>query len=486
MSPCALCPRARRPVKGDGPSDASVVLIGSFPGKDEDERDRVFVGRTGRECNETYLPLGGLNRDNVYFTNAGKCWPQYPRQATDEIAMSCAGTHLRGELAIIRPKLIVLLGATACSLLDISVEMDHGRPRQGDLFGFKALIWPMLHPAAGLHDYAVMANIIEDWKILGKYIRNGELPQWPVDEYPNPEYHRLHTRSDVLDVLSEYDGDEPLAIDTEYDPLPVGVRPYCLTFSLRPGTGWLIKASDREAVGAFCGVVGSGSAGRVPPLKGRASREARRGWRGPLLLHNAVADLPPLAQMGLEAGGLKVVDSMVLAYLCSTLPQGLKVLAYRLCGMKMVEFNDLVEPNAVEYWLAYMQMLAADTWPTPEPYMRLVPAKVDIMDGDVVVGKETQMVEKLYKPQDIGRKVKRLLGDYEKSPTAKVFGRWDEWGEEKLAAIKKYGDMPAKSITMVTDESALLNYSVRDADATLRIYPVLRKMLRNFRKRWSV
>src|SRR5947207_669908 len=76
MDYCALCPRVNTCVQPSGPlDDCDELFIGEAPGRDENKAGVPFVGKTGREVNEHYLPLAGLRREAVPFTNAIRCWP---------------------------------------------------------------------------------------------------------------------------------------------------------------------------------------------------------------------------------------------------------------------------------------------------------------------------------------------------------------------------------------------------------------------------
>jgi len=62
LDPCPDCPRTRKPVPWHGPFDAEIVVIGEAPGKQENNFGRPFVGKTGMELDDQYLPLAGLTR----------------------------------------------------------------------------------------------------------------------------------------------------------------------------------------------------------------------------------------------------------------------------------------------------------------------------------------------------------------------------------------------------------------------------------------
>ena len=140
MSRCPLCPGKNDCVNGDGPCTVGgYEFIGEAPGKDENRLSRPFVGKTGREVNEGYLPLTGLRRSGVRFNNAIRCLPITPKGKLDskkpkdrDLLKSCSEYHLYPELEKLKPKLIVPMGAFACMAIDptIDLELQHGIPVQ--------------------------------------------------------------------------------------------------------------------------------------------------------------------------------------------------------------------------------------------------------------------------------------------------------------------------------------------------------------------
>jgi DNA polymerase len=126
---CSLHCDATQTVFGEGPSTASIVLIGEQPGDMEDQRGRPFVGPAG-DVLDRALAEAGIARDSIYMTNAVKHF-KFVRQGKRRIhqtpriteVMACK-PWLEAELDSIRPKGIVLLGATAAkSLLGSSARI---------------------------------------------------------------------------------------------------------------------------------------------------------------------------------------------------------------------------------------------------------------------------------------------------------------------------------------------------------------------------
>jgi DNA polymerase len=115
---CELWERATQGVTGEGPRRAPVMLVGEQPGDEEDVQGRPFVGPAGRLL-RTLLAEAGLPVENVYLTNAVKHFHFEPRGKRrihkTPLQRHIAACHawLDGELARVRPAVIVTLGATA-------------------------------------------------------------------------------------------------------------------------------------------------------------------------------------------------------------------------------------------------------------------------------------------------------------------------------------------------------------------------------------
>jgi uracil-DNA glycosylase len=98
-------------VPGEGPLDAKVMFVGQNPGADEDELGRPFVGRSGKYLTKT-LNEFGIKREDVFITNIVKhVSPKNRKPFPDEVA-ACL-PYLTTQIKFIKPKIIVLLGASA-------------------------------------------------------------------------------------------------------------------------------------------------------------------------------------------------------------------------------------------------------------------------------------------------------------------------------------------------------------------------------------
>ncbi len=108
---CRLWQGAKHGVPGEGPLNAKVMLVGQNPGADEDETGRPFVGRAGKFLTKV-LADNGIKREDVFITNIVKhISPKNRKPYPDEVA-ACL-PYLNTQISVIKPKIIVLLGASA-------------------------------------------------------------------------------------------------------------------------------------------------------------------------------------------------------------------------------------------------------------------------------------------------------------------------------------------------------------------------------------
>ena len=138
---CPLWQPATQPVFGEGPLDADLVLVGEQPGDREDLAGRPFVGPAGQVL-DAALAEAGIDRARVYVTNAVKHFKFEPRgkrrihQRPDGGEIAACRWWLDQELGLLRPRLVVALGATAVQAplgraLPIGRNRGRPMPREG-------------------------------------------------------------------------------------------------------------------------------------------------------------------------------------------------------------------------------------------------------------------------------------------------------------------------------------------------------------------
>ena len=112
---CKLANTRTSTVFSDGNPDAKIMIIGEAPGADEDATGIPFVGKAGMLLNQ-FLTDAGISREkDIYICNTVKCRPPQNRVPSNEEKSACK-SYLLGQIAIVKPKIILLCGATAAEL----------------------------------------------------------------------------------------------------------------------------------------------------------------------------------------------------------------------------------------------------------------------------------------------------------------------------------------------------------------------------------
>ncbi len=112
---CALHTGRNKLVFGDGDPNARLMFVGEGPGADEDAQGLPFVGRAGQLLNNMIAAMG-LKREQVYIANVVKCRPPGNRTPEPEEANTCSPFLFR-QIDVVRPQVLVALGATAATYL---------------------------------------------------------------------------------------------------------------------------------------------------------------------------------------------------------------------------------------------------------------------------------------------------------------------------------------------------------------------------------
>jgi DNA polymerase len=175
---CDLWEHSTQAVFGEGPEDAELVLVGEQPGDREDIEGHPFVGPAGRVLDDAF-EASGIDRGRVYLTNAVKHfrWEArgarrlHKRPSRWEV-VACA-PWLRAELAVLTPRVLVLMGAIAAQSLlgpGFSVTKQRGRV-PGDPMGLVTVA--TVHPSAILRApreqrRESMAAFVEDLRVAAE------------------------------------------------------------------------------------------------------------------------------------------------------------------------------------------------------------------------------------------------------------------------------------------------------------------------------
>ncbi|RLG21461.1 uracil-DNA glycosylase [Candidatus Micrarchaeota archaeon] len=176
---CRRCPlhqHRTRPVPGEGPANAKLMLVGEAPGRFEDKSGKPFVGAAGKFLDEL-LSIAGLKRSDVFIGNVVKCRPPNNRDPLESEIKACS-PWLDMQFNVIRPRLVVSLGRFSMDffLEKFALPKKNISEIHGQVFKVDTLMWhgyfvPMYHPAAALYRGNVKEEQINDWKILADFIK---------------------------------------------------------------------------------------------------------------------------------------------------------------------------------------------------------------------------------------------------------------------------------------------------------------------------
>ena len=144
---------ATQTVFGRGPRSASVLLVGEQPGNEEDLQGEPFVGPAGRVLDEA-LADSAIERSNIYVTNVVKHFKWTSRgklrihKKPTAREVSACFPWLEKEIELIKPKVLVCLGATAAQALlgrDFRVSRERGKIRESELAPY---LMATVHPSS--------------------------------------------------------------------------------------------------------------------------------------------------------------------------------------------------------------------------------------------------------------------------------------------------------------------------------------------------
>jgi DNA polymerase len=180
---CDLWKRGTQTVFGRGPKEARLMLIGEQPGDQEDLVGEPFVGPAGRMLDRA-LQEAGIPRDAVYVTNVVKHFKWEPRgkrrihKKPNTMEIAACRPWLDAEIAVLKPRVVVCLGATAAQALlgkSFRVTQQRGEVITSPLMPYA--IMATVHPSSILRApdddarHAEMARFIDDLKKIAPMVK---------------------------------------------------------------------------------------------------------------------------------------------------------------------------------------------------------------------------------------------------------------------------------------------------------------------------
>ncbi len=170
---CKLAHHRTHIVFGEGSPQARLVFVGEGPGAEEDATGRPFVGRAGQLLDKIIAAMG-LKREEVYICNVVKCRPPENRTPERDEVAACAG-FLHRQLAVIRPRVIVALGASAAAALLEDPKLGGISKLRGRFYDYRGIpLMPTFHPAYLLRSPDKKREAWEDMKQVMAKLRESE------------------------------------------------------------------------------------------------------------------------------------------------------------------------------------------------------------------------------------------------------------------------------------------------------------------------
>jgi DNA polymerase len=163
---CGLHKTRTKTVPGQGTPHPEIMFVGEAPGADEDAQGLAFVGAAGQLLTKMIEAMG-LRREEVFIANILKCRPDN-RRPTPEEMQTCI-PYLKEQIKVLRPRVIVALGATAVHGL-LAVETGITKLR-GQWSTFEGIdVMPTFHPAYLLRNPATKREAWDDLKSVLRHI----------------------------------------------------------------------------------------------------------------------------------------------------------------------------------------------------------------------------------------------------------------------------------------------------------------------------
>jgi len=179
---CPLCKLARtrkNAVPGEGQLAAKILFIGEAPGRSEDEKGRPFVGAAGRILDDM-LKKAGIERTQVFISNIVKCRPPNNRVPDEDESKACR-PYLERQIALIRPKVICILGRTAYSSLLGGNSITADRGKIVEKAGQKYFL--TIHPAAAIYNRKLLSVLESDLQKLANEIKEKKGNKNSMEDY---------------------------------------------------------------------------------------------------------------------------------------------------------------------------------------------------------------------------------------------------------------------------------------------------------------
>lgn len=224
---------------GDGPVPARVMAVGEAPGYREDEVSRPFSGKSGRLLDDTLAKVG-LDRQDIFITNAVKCRP--PDNATpNKTQIKACHHYFDDELEHVKPEFILTMGNTAMSIIKKSGIMKH----RGEWHPLgDAQVFSTVHPAAVLRNPRYRQLFETDLAAFARGIKGQEA------DVPPPRTFLINNKEGLAKMCQAVLKSSAVAYDIEtngFDELDPGMKIVTIALSPAPNIAFVVPIQHPEA-----------------------------------------------------------------------------------------------------------------------------------------------------------------------------------------------------------------------------------------------
>jgi uracil-DNA glycosylase family 4 len=232
---------------GDGnESRPLMAFVGDFPSERDDGSGLPFQSKAGTLLRDTLDTLE-VPADSVYMTNAVRCHPP-DNKAGARVIKACAHI-IKEELEMVRPKVIVVLGAVALESLTDRKGILASRGQVFDYTFADGTVVPLIaanHPSFVLYQESALDQFVGDLQKAHQIATMGRAVAKPSEK----RYRIARTVSDLYEMLREMRQEGMVAWDIETrrkEPFLEGAKVVCVQFSASPDTGWLVPVDHAES-----------------------------------------------------------------------------------------------------------------------------------------------------------------------------------------------------------------------------------------------
>jgi DNA polymerase len=190
---CDLSEIRSRIVFGKGLCEKGVMILGEAPGPIENKTGNPFMGRAGKQLDKL-LSIGKLERNDCFIFNSSLCYPGRNESGgfnkPDDLQLIRCVSRLLQTIDIVKPRLIVLMGATALkALMGLEGVGKNRGPRWYYAGKEKIRVFVTYHPSGVMRNPEFKRKAIEDWERIGRHIngkpkkrkkRKKAKPKWPT------------------------------------------------------------------------------------------------------------------------------------------------------------------------------------------------------------------------------------------------------------------------------------------------------------------